>query len=232
MAKPLSFHIRQQNRRYGRGHLNVDGTAQLIQNVPEVCAISNHFKRTRFRRVQCFGLLTILNVRSCRVPTNDFAVFTEQGVVLDQKPSVTTVFAARPLFIFKRCGSEESFLPRFSKSLNVLRMENALSKVVRQDFVEGKPRILKCDPIRIYGFPVWVQNDDRLRNKIDDLLQILFFLTEASLGAFARIATFSRDRFLDGDSSEARGHRVRALMLWLAANVLRGWGHYGPCWIL
>ena len=83
-------------------------------------------------------------------------------------------------------------------------------KLLRQDFVEGKPRILKCDPIRIYGFPVWVQNDDRLRNKIDDLLQILFFLTEASLGAFARIATFSRDRFLDGDSSEARGHRVRA----------------------
>ena len=132
-----------------------------------------------------------------------------------------TVFATGPLLIVKWSGSEERFLPRFPKSLNVLGVENALAKVGRPHFIERKPHILKRYPVCVHGFTIGIQNDDRLRNKIDDMPQLLFLLTETSLDGLPSIASLRRCCLLDRSFAEAEGCRVRAEMLLPAIGALR-----------
>src|ERR1700745_2149886 len=48
-----------------------------------------------------FSLLAILYVRPGCIPTNDWAVSIQQGVVANQEPAVATVFSASTLLVFK-----------------------------------------------------------------------------------------------------------------------------------
>jgi hypothetical protein len=63
-----------------------------------------------------FSLLTILDVRTRRVPPSDVSFLIDERVVPDKKPPIFTVFPASPLLVFERNRARETFLQLFTKS--------------------------------------------------------------------------------------------------------------------
>src|ERR1700723_163563 len=65
----------------------------------------------------------------------------------------------------------------------VVGMENALPKIVGLHVVQRQSVVLKRYAICINGFPVWIQDNDALRNGIGHEPKFFFILTELSFGA-------------------------------------------------
>src|SRR5262249_29242216 len=121
--------------------------------------------------------LSVLNIGSCRIPPNDFSALVPEWVVAYEEPAILAIFPGSPLLVLKRDIAQKGFLPVFSKSLNVLGMENTRARIGGLHFLERQSGVLECHSICVNGSPVWIQDDDRLWNEIDDAPKLFFILT-------------------------------------------------------
>src|SRR5260370_33000417 len=46
-------------------------------------------------------LFAIVDVGSCRIPADDFSLFTPQGVILNQEPTILAILAAHSSFVLE-----------------------------------------------------------------------------------------------------------------------------------
>ena len=60
-------------------------------------------------------------------------------------------------------------------------MKDSCPKPIAPNLIEGEPRVVEGSTISINGSTVLIQNDDCLRDKIDDATKLFFILTQLSL---------------------------------------------------
>ena len=75
-----------------------------------------------------FICLSIVDVGSGRVPTHNASLLIAKGVVVNEEPSILTVFSQSALLELKGTASGESRLSVFSQPLDIVRVEDALAK--------------------------------------------------------------------------------------------------------
>src|SRR5215813_5102931 len=145
---------------------------------------------------------SVFNIGPCRIPPNDLSALVQEWVVPDEEPAILPIFSPSPLLVFERNSAGKGFLPFFAKPLNVLGMENALPKIAGAHVLERQSGILQAHPIGVNGSPLWIQDDDRLRNEVGDASKLFFILTELGLtrpeGVFCQLP-------LDRDSGNSSG---------------------------
>ena len=71
----------------------------------------------------------------------------------------------------------------FAKSLNVIGMENARPKIVGSHVIERQSGVLKRHAICVNGFPIRIQDEDGLRNRIGHASKLFLILTELNFSA-------------------------------------------------
>jgi hypothetical protein len=130
-----------------------------------------------------FSLLTILDVRTRRVPPSDVSFLIDERVVPDKKPPVFTAFPANPLLVFERNRARETFLLLFAKFFNVFWMKHALPEVIGAHFVQRQTRVVKCRAVCIDGFPIPIQDNNCLCDRIDHATKLFFILKKLGLRA-------------------------------------------------
>src|ERR1700676_4403984 len=94
-----------------------------------------------------------------------------------------TILSQNPLLVFEWSGAGEGFVTFFTKSLNVVGMENARPKIVGSYVVQRQSGVLKRHPSCVNGFPIRIQDDDGLRNSIGHASKLFLILTELSFSA-------------------------------------------------
>src|ERR1700730_13528533 len=94
-----------------------------------------------------------------------------------------TILSQNPLLVFEWSGAGEGFVTFFTKTLNVVGMENARPKIVGLHVVQRQSGVLKRDAICVNGFSIRLQDHDALRNRIGHAPKFFFILTELSFGA-------------------------------------------------
>src|ERR1700730_11340829 len=94
-----------------------------------------------------------------------------------------TILSQNPLLVFEWSGAGEGFVTFFTKSLNVVGMENARPKIVGSHVVQRQSGVLKRNAICVNGFPIGIHDDDGLRNSIGHASKLFLILTELSFSA-------------------------------------------------
>src|ERR1700758_2646032 len=90
-----------------------------------------------------FSLLTILDVRACRVPAKNVSCLIEQRIVLDQEPPVLAVFPQGSLFNFERKSPCESGCSLVLQALQVVWVEDPFAKGGSHDIFRRQPGIVQ-----------------------------------------------------------------------------------------
>src|SRR5712692_8834587 len=93
-----------------------------------------------------------------------------------------------PSFPRARCSFSNGTLPksafcRFSRSLSTSSEWKTRARIGGLHFLERQSGVLECHSICVNGSPIWIQDDDRLWNEIDDAPKLFFILTVLGLRA-------------------------------------------------
>src|SRR6266478_2955479 len=107
----------------------------MIQDIRETRAVGDHLQRQHFCAEERFRLLSALDVRRGRIPPDQFADFISDGLVAEQKPAISPIFAEQALFDLKRSGLREAILTLAPDSFEIVRMNVPLDSL-------GGPRAL------------------------------------------------------------------------------------------
>src|SRR2546425_9947797 len=103
-----------------------------------------------------------------------FAQFVTQWVVADEKPAVPAVPSACALLVFERLAESKGLPTLVLQPRYIFRMKDTRPKVRGHDLIDCEPRIFERRPIRVDRSSFRVQDDDGLRDRIDDPAQFLF----------------------------------------------------------
>src|SRR6516162_4863834 len=118
-------------------------------------------------------------------------------MIADQKPAILPVLPQSPLLVFEGNTAGQCFLTLLKKSLDIVGMESTFTKIVGSHFVERQPKVLQRHAICVSGSPVWIQDDDRLRNSIGHATKLFFRLPDLVKGAsesYLRSLAFNCDK--------------------------------------
>src|SRR5260370_42354617 len=105
-----------------------------------------------------------------------------------------TILSQSPFLVFEGSGVGESFVTFFAKSLNVIGMENARPKIVGSHVVQRQSGVLNSHAIGVNGFPIRIQDDDGLRNRIGHAPELFLILTKLGFSALQVIDVSIRSR--------------------------------------
>src|SRR5580704_6801188 len=108
--------------------------------------------------------------------------FSSMQGLYRMKPPILTVFPASPLLVFERNRARETFL-LFAKSFSVFWMKDALPEVIGAHFVQRQTCVVKCLAICIDGFPIRIQDNDCLCDRIHHAKKLFFILKKLGLCA-------------------------------------------------
>src|SRR5262249_51257566 len=135
-------------------------------------------QRQVFAAQPLFGLLSIFNIGSRRIPAYDPSLFIPLRIVLYETPAILPVLLSRAQFQLERTPAQKARATLNSHSVYVIRMEGPRKKAVSVNLFERQTGLVKRDPIHIERSPIRPQDGNSLGNGISDLSQLYFILPE------------------------------------------------------
>ena len=102
---------------------------------------------------------------------NESSLFVVSRVVLHEKPTILTILSERSQFQFKGFTPSEGPPAFICQSFPIVRMQQSGSKFGCLNVICREAAIVEHLPIYLQKFAVWFENDDVLRNRIDDQSQ-------------------------------------------------------------
>ena len=166
MPKAFPVRVHQQDRGHGGRDLSVDASAEMVQNVLEACAISDHFKRPLFCGVQRFGSLSILNIRAGPIPLQDFTFLVPIGNGADEKPAIFSVVPAQARFDLATLSRSEQCPPAICQWAMVIRM-NSSAPAPTNCLVNREARIVEPPLIKEFDESVGPTRPCQRRDDVD-----------------------------------------------------------------
>src|SRR5262245_661562 len=145
---------------------------------------------------------TVFDFRPCSIPTDDAPLFIPRRADTDEKPAILPVLAEQSRFQFVRGAAGYQTLTFTQYHIPIVRM-NELCQVVFLRIGGGKAVIFACDLIGVETTSVRPQDEDMLRDGIDELAQLFFALPEL----------FFRMLVLNGHRCQMRNLADEVLML-------------------
>ncbi|TKS59184.1 MAG: hypothetical protein EWM73_03345 [Nitrospira sp.] len=121
--------------------------------------------------------LTVFDLRSRPIPSDDVSLFISQRADTDEKPAILPVLAEQSCFQLVGGTAGYQTLMLAQHPVSFVQMNKFRHKVSLR-MVGGKTMIVACDLIRIEPIPFRVQDKNMLRHGIDKLSQLLFTLSE------------------------------------------------------
>src|SRR6266446_3954448 len=193
MPELLPIRIHQQDGRNGRGRLGVDGTAHLVQDVFDACAVTDHLQRPLLGGTQRLGSFSIFDVGRCPVPLDDPASFVAERFDPEEEPAVDAVGTPQPRLALAglALGKERFPLPR--QSAEVVRVDGGLP-APPETFLQGETRVVLPPPVQEFLRATRLGAPRKRRDCVDDLVTGIHD-TAASVADLQRTGVDQPDRY-------------------------------------
>src|SRR5438309_7630540 len=116
----------------------------------------------------------ILYVRPRRVPAQDATLLVPKRVVVNEVPAVLPIMAPGPPLQAERNAACERQRPLFLQPLDVVGVKDQLARICARDLLRREAVVLERCATRAAGLPLRIENDDRLGNRVEDALRLVF----------------------------------------------------------
>src|SRR6266513_1295365 len=113
------------------------------------CAQDVFTKRDRFVPHTVLGTLAIIDVRTGRVPADDFALRVEERVVANEEPAVLSILSERALLVLERDIARQPFAAFIAKPSHIFRMEDTLPESLGLDVIQSESEIVEDETVGI-----------------------------------------------------------------------------------
>src|SRR5882724_482126 len=169
MPELLPIRTHQQDGRNGRGRLDLDGPAQLVQYVLEACAVGDHLQRPLLGGAKRLGPLSIFDVGRRPVPLDDLAGFVAKRFDLEQEPLIDAVGTPQPRLAPAGLALGKERLPHPRQSAEIVRVDRGLP-APPEAFLDGETRIVVPPPVQELVRTTRLGTPRKRRDRVDDLV--------------------------------------------------------------